>query len=343
MKNYVKIGKLESVSLTDLWKHEADDFTPWLAEPENLEILSEQLGIRLILKTVEHRVGRYYADMVCEDGASGEIILIENQIKPTDHRHLGQICTYAAGLKASVIIWISERINAEHREAIDWLNSISNDETSFYAVNVKAWKIGNSEYAPSFEIVAQPPLLSRAALRDVKNSSNDELSESQKQYVEYWTGFIEKVSDVLPSVRNRTPYRGCWQTVSSMTVEKGLYIEFNCYASGTNVRSEAYIGGVSAKILFRALENHKDQINAEFGAELSWEYNHGKQDCRIAKYLVGETVDHGPQAKKQYVWMAKSMALLLPIIKKYAQEVDMETASESFEAEDLTDEEGVLI
>ena len=42
-----KLARLEKVDLRDQWKDEAKDFTPWLAEPENIEIFSEAIGMDL--------------------------------------------------------------------------------------------------------------------------------------------------------------------------------------------------------------------------------------------------------------------------------------------------------
>ncbi len=41
------VGKLEQVSLRDVWAKEAKDFTTWLAN--NIGILSEQLELELLL------------------------------------------------------------------------------------------------------------------------------------------------------------------------------------------------------------------------------------------------------------------------------------------------------
>ena len=47
----MKLGKLEQITdLRSVWKHEAKDFTPWLAKEENLEILSEAVGIDIVVE-----------------------------------------------------------------------------------------------------------------------------------------------------------------------------------------------------------------------------------------------------------------------------------------------------
>ena len=41
----MKLGKLSRVDLRQYWKHEAIDFTKWLAEPHNIALLADELGI----------------------------------------------------------------------------------------------------------------------------------------------------------------------------------------------------------------------------------------------------------------------------------------------------------
>ena len=49
------LSKLERVTLREAWKHEATEFTPWLAESENLDSLAEPLGMSdLMLVATEH-------------------------------------------------------------------------------------------------------------------------------------------------------------------------------------------------------------------------------------------------------------------------------------------------
>jgi hypothetical protein len=40
----MKLARLEKVELRNQWKDEAKDFTPWLAEVENIELLGEAIG-----------------------------------------------------------------------------------------------------------------------------------------------------------------------------------------------------------------------------------------------------------------------------------------------------------
>ena len=98
------LARLESINLREAWVSEPADFTPWLARKENLELLGESLGIPLELESTEQSVGPFAADILCRDPLSEQWVLIENQLAQTDHTHLGQIITYAAGLNAVTVI-----------------------------------------------------------------------------------------------------------------------------------------------------------------------------------------------------------------------------------------------
>ena len=113
------VGRMEKVSLREVWKKEAKDFTGWLYE--NLEVLGEELDLDLTPDEKEKSVGSFSADITAEDGA-GRKVLIENQLEKTDHVHLGQILTYISNLEAKVAIWISSDPRPEHIRAVEWLN-----------------------------------------------------------------------------------------------------------------------------------------------------------------------------------------------------------------------------
>ena len=180
-----ELGRLESVPLRDVWPHEAHDFTPWLARPENLALLAETLDLgELSDMRTEVPVGSFFIDILAKD-EQGAAVVIENQFGPTDHNHLGQIMTYLAGQKGHVtVVWIAETFREEHRAAADWVNASTIDGFDFFAVEVEAWKIGASVPAPRFNVVGKPNSWSRSVVRATRAGG-----ELQSQYAAYWADF----------------------------------------------------------------------------------------------------------------------------------------------------------
>ena len=83
--NSSTLGRLESVSLRQIWESEPADFTPWLAIEDNLRLLGSTIGLDdLELEAQEKDVGPFRADLLCKDSDSEQWVLIENQLeKPT--------------------------------------------------------------------------------------------------------------------------------------------------------------------------------------------------------------------------------------------------------------------
>ena len=130
----MNLGKLQKGDLREIWKHEASDFTNWLAKPENIAILSDEIGIGLKLVKTEAEVGSFSSDILAEEENTGKKVIIENQLEPTDHNHLGKIITYASGYDAAIIIWIVQEARDEHKRAVDWLNEHTDEGVNFFLV-----------------------------------------------------------------------------------------------------------------------------------------------------------------------------------------------------------------
>ena len=152
----IKLGRLEEVDVRKLWSHEQYDFSNWLAKEENIDLLNEALGLTLVDIEKEVYVGSYRCDLVASDETTGQKIIIENQLEQSNHDHLGKVITYASGLDAKVIVWIVKDAREEHRSAVEWLNNNTNKEINFFLIEIHAYKIGDSLYAPKFEIVEKP-------------------------------------------------------------------------------------------------------------------------------------------------------------------------------------------
>lgn len=154
MDDEIVIGRLKAVPAREVWRHEALDFTPWLLD--NADVLSEVIGLDLELHTAEHAVGDFSLDLIGRDRISGDLVIVENQLEQSDHTHLGQIMTYAGGTDAAHVVWVAPSFRPEHRRALEWLNERTDEATRFFAVEVKAVRIGDSPYAPLLSLAVQP-------------------------------------------------------------------------------------------------------------------------------------------------------------------------------------------
>ena len=148
------LGRIEKAGLREAWPHEAADLTPWLGD--HVSELGAALGLELELQSSEAPVGTLSLDLLARDTGTNRTVIIENQLEPTDHDHLGKLLTYAGGYDANVIVWVARNFRDEHRQALDWLNQHTDDDTEFFGVVVEVWKIDGSRPAPHFNMVAAP-------------------------------------------------------------------------------------------------------------------------------------------------------------------------------------------
>lgn len=188
MESTPQFGKLVEAQLRDAWPHEAHRFTPWLVE--NLDHIGDAIGIRLEAEGTEVQVGRFWADILARNPIDDSRVLIENQLEAGDHNHLGQILTYLAGLEAKTVVWIASSFTDEHLSALKWLNQHTEDGFSFFAVKVKVVRIGNSPFAPIFEVVEKPNEWDRQVHAAAESTGRSELSEKR---FEFWKAYCERV------------------------------------------------------------------------------------------------------------------------------------------------------
>ena len=204
----IQFGTLEKVDPRDYWKNEARDFTPWLAEEQNIERLSETVGMELEVQGREEKVGSFSADILCKDTITDHYVVIENQLEKTDHTHLGQLITYCSGLNACCFIWIARSFTEEHRAAIDWLNGITDDKFNFFGIEIELYRIGDSQPAPKFTIVSKPNGWSKNVRTQVNNGP---LSDTRTLQLEYWTAFKEYIDQQPESpLRSQKPAPQHW-------------------------------------------------------------------------------------------------------------------------------------
>lgn len=190
------LGTLKRVEVRKAWPHEANDFTPWLAE--NLDRLSSELDIELELEGQEVDVGSYRADLVARVPQTGDRVLIENQLEWADLQHLGQILAYLAGLEAKIVVWIAKDFRDEHLSAIRWLNEHTVDPFAFFAVQVGVVQIGDSQFAPVFDILERPNEWNRQVQEVSKSGELSSSGQFRRSFWEYFSVRRPEAPDLQP-------------------------------------------------------------------------------------------------------------------------------------------------
>ena len=152
----------EVQDLRKVWPHEALDFTPWLAKDENIAILANEIGMEIAVDGTESAVGDFSVDIIATDIATGQKVIIENQLEDTNHDHLGKLITYAAGKDAQTIIWVVKHAREEHRAAIEWLNNHTDDDIGFFLCEIHLYKVGGSNPAVKFSVIEKQKASSSA-------------------------------------------------------------------------------------------------------------------------------------------------------------------------------------
>jgi hypothetical protein len=275
------IGKKKSVPLRDVWKHEAKDFTTWLAN--NLDELPGELGMQLSFVQREAKLGDFFVDLVAKD-TLGRRVVIENQLKQTDHEHLGKLITYMCNANAHVAIWISEKPRPDHMRAVEWLNEAT--DYAFYLMKVEAFQIDNGNPAPFFTIKSGPSLVAK---RDGEAKRAQEHGDRRRWT--FWNGLLERAKAKTNLHANIRASNGGW--VGTGAGGKGL--EYNYVIGKDWARVELYFDSGDEKInkpIFDALSRSKERINRAFGESLNWDRRDGKKACRISKCWKGKGLAH---------------------------------------------------
>ncbi|SHH02535.1 protein of unknown function [Anaerosphaera aminiphila DSM 21120] len=230
----MKLDRLREVNIRDLWIHEQYDFSTWLSRDENIELLNEVIGLTLVDIDKEVFVGSYRCDLVAIDETTGIRVIIENQLEPTNHDHLGKIITYASGLDANVVVWIVKEAREEHKSAVEWLNNNIVKEISFFLIEIHVYQIGDSLPAPKFEVIEKP----NDFIKSVKSSGDGDLNKSQSERITFWTEFNEIVSESGKPFNIRKVSTDHWYDVALGTSE--AHISITLVNKSSNIGVEIY-------------------------------------------------------------------------------------------------------
>tara|TARA_B100000575_G_scaffold184432_1_gene148312 strand:+ start:2422 stop:3378 length:957 start_codon:yes stop_codon:yes gene_type:complete len=317
----MKTGKLEKIDTREVWPREDEDFTPWLAKEENLEQLSEAVQMDLSLEETEQRVGSFRADIVCRDQFTENLVLIENQFNKTDHKHLGQILTYAAGTKAKSIIWIAENFTEEHRATLDWLNDKTDDEFNFFGIEIEAQRINGSIPAPNFKLVSKPNNYSK----NMNKISNNQYTDSEKLYLSYWTKLSEKLNDNTSVPKTQKPRPQHWLNIC--IGKTGFKIAPTIKIQKNKLSTELYIN--KNKEAFNLLKQDQKNIEEELGLKLSWEFLENKNASRIAIYKEDIDLKNENEWINAINWHSRTLEKFYNVFSKKIKNIDYTNQKEA--------------
>lgn len=235
---------------------------------------------------------------LCKETSTGHYVLIENQIERTDHGHLGQLLTYAAGLSAVTIVWVASNFTDEHRAALDWLNEVTIENINFFGLEVQLWRIGDSPPAPKFNVVSQPnAFVKRLTTERGQSTQND------AAYVQYWERLKSLVLEKCPRLRPGKPSAQYWLTFQ--TLGNGVYLEALASRYYKYIQVQVLIANDQDKSRIRKLSEFRQNIDREI-PDLTWDENPDYKRCVVRLRKPVDPTDEGDW-DSQFQWFVQNL------------------------------------
>jgi len=143
---------------------------------------------------------------------------------------------------------------------LDWLNSITDEEFQFFGLECELWRIGASQPAPKFNIVSEPNDWSRQVTQATQRIEAEDLSDTKKTQLEFWTGFMEFLGGRESKVRPTKPQPQHWASFS--IGRSGFRLDAYALVRDRGIGVNLIIGGTNAKQYFHILANDRDTIES---------------------------------------------------------------------------------
>jgi hypothetical protein len=306
------IGSLQRLPAREVFAHEAYDFTAWLEE--NVDALSDVIGIDLATAEREKTAGDFSADLLAED-EDGHRVIVENQLEQTDHKHLGQVLTYLTVLDAEIAIWITADARPEHVSAVSWLNENAGG-ADFYLVKVEGVQVDDSRPAPLFTRIVGPSPETRAAEQTKKEW--DERDRVRYRFFEHLlvhsSEHTDRFDNISPKARGNISASGGRGFTFNYTVRQHesrafLFIDFK---ETQAVNDAAYA----------VFETHRDEIESAVDNDLEWVQDENRR--RLIRHTVDVGYENEDQWAQAHEELANVMAQLESAVEPYLSEAQRE-------------------
>jgi Domain of unknown function (DUF4268) len=245
---------------------------------------------------------------------NGHWVLIENQLRRTDHGHLGQLLTYAAGLQAVTIVWIAAPFTEEHRAALDWLNDVTDERVRFFGVEIELWRIGNSPPAPRFNVVSKPNEWVKSV------SIEPTLTGPKKLQLEYWTEFRKYMEEHPGNVRPVKPLPQSW--IAFAVGRSGFTILTTINIQGNRSPYSWRWADQTPSHAFTCFTKKKEEIEEEFGEKLDWRELPGKVESHVALVLEPADPSDRHDWPRQHAWLRDQLERFHAVFRPRVRQLD---------------------
>ena len=297
---------IKQVDVRTKWKHEALNFTPWLAE--NLHLLGNELGMNLELDRMEVPVGPYYLDILAKEADEGVLVAIENQLEETNLEHLGQLLTYATGCDAQVAIWVAPEFVYEHAQALHRLNEWTNESIRFFGVKVEVFKkAGGGDLEARFRKVVYPGGWNKEA-----TLKSGEMPASKRRHHEFFQplvtklrgeGFADKAVNYFDHTGRFFPSRSDEYTGYAVSFwDNGAWVSLHVRTWESIDRNNR---------IFDELQKSKPEIEESLDAEWIWHRFDSNSFFTISIRIDGSIDDPPEKLEEIRGWMLDQ----LPVVK----------------------------
>jgi hypothetical protein len=286
------VGKRTLENVKNLWEKETE-FSNWLASPEGLELIANDLEIEIENPIREAKAANFPCDIVGNlIGDEKHIIAIENQFGRTNHDHLAKIITYAATHKAMTGIWIAEEVADDHRQVIDWLNENTSNSISFFLAELKVYSINGSPPAPQLDIICRPNVTMK--------QDNSALPEGEKRRNEWRLKFWQEIHDEMKKdklpFRLQSPGTDHWSSIA--IGRSGFVLEMLLTPKNGTIAVEITVKPTWKASAFSQLLAQRQDIEKEIGAALDWREMPDKISSRI---VLEVTIDPDNEINRKKV------------------------------------------
>lgn len=285
---------IQEIDLRVIWPDEAKDFSTWLSEKSNLAQLSNVLDLDLDCCGREVKTGHFRTDVLTTDKDSGNLVIIENQLEKSDHRHLGQCLTYMSYHNAKYCVWICKELQEEHRSALIKLNETTESDYRFYAVEIKAYKIENHK-AYKFNVVVKPDFIGKYQ-QSIKDNRNPRVAQLNK----FWEDFKQQLPEALQECF-RIQYSGK-QYANLTFYQKPFWMSVGFSKRDKKVRVGIY---TTKDETFIRLKEIISESSFAYDNKKALETSDGKRNHSWHSFF--EEKEYKETPKELYDWMKKSI------------------------------------